>query len=409
MSGNRFAKLQDFPTLSQTIDSHPIIYLDSAATTLKPQVVIDAVCNYYSTNGANIHRGKHRLSEEASSAYEDSRLMIADYVGAQSDELVFTENATHALNIVAHGLTLSSEDLILTGLDSHHSNILPWRQYGNLEFFLILKDGRVDLNHFESQLKKRPRVVSLTHCSNVSGVIHQIETMVKMIRSLTDAIIVLDASQSIPHQRINMKILDVDYIVFSGHKMLGPTGLGFLGGSRKNLENLKPLLYGGGTVDWVDEKSQIPRRAPYHLEAGTPSIASVIGMSAAIRYLLKLSNSDRKDHDQKLTQALIDGANSRDYLSLIGLQSTESRHGIGSFRFSKKVPVSELARLLSDSYGIMCRSGYLCAQPFVQYLVGNEVLRVSTYIYNEVSEIEATFSALDELSVCMGMPSLDKK
>lgn len=409
MKSNRLAKLQDFPTLIQTIDNQPIIYLDSAATTLKPQVVIDAVCNYYSTNGANIHRGKHRLSEESSNAYEESRLTIANYIGVQSDELAFTENATHALNIIAHGLTLSSDDLILTGLDSHHSNILPWRQYGNLEFFLTLKNGRVDLNHFESQLKKRPRVVSLTHCSNVTGVIHPIETMVKMIRSLSDAIVVLDASQSIPHQVINMKSLDVDYIVFSGHKMLGPTGLGFLGGSRKNLENLKPLLYGGGTVDWVDDKTQILRRAPYHLEAGTPSIASVIGMSAAIRYLLKLNISDRKDHDQKLAQALIDGANSRDYLSLVGPRSIELRHGIGSFRFSKKVSVSEVARLLSDSYGIMCRSGYLCAQPFVQNFVGNEVLRISTYIYNEVSEIEATFSALDELASCLGMPSLDRK
>lgn len=396
-----------FPALTQQVDGQPINYLDSAATTLKPEPVIQAVTDYYRYNGANIHRGKHRLSDEASNAYEAARLDVADYIGAQANEVVFTANATQALNLVAYGLNLTNEDLVITGMDSHHSNILPWRHTAQTRLIRTDRNGRLDLEHFQALLKNQPKVVALTHCSNVTGVIHPIEQLIRLTREHTDALIVLDAAQSMPHSRLNLHQLGADFVAFSAHKMLGPTGIGFLYANSRRLDSLRPLFQGGGTVDWVDLEGQVNRRAPYHLEAGTPPIASVIGAGSAFRFLTGLNDRDRSEHDQRLTDALVAGANARPYLSLIGPADSHDRHAIGSFRFNGRVSVGELARLLSDSYGIMCRSGYLCAQPFVSTHAGGEVLRASAYLYNEVADITALFSALDELADCMGLTQMD--
>ncbi|MGO2440537.1 aminotransferase class V-fold PLP-dependent enzyme [Serratia proteamaculans] len=396
----------DFPALQQKIDGNSIIYLDNAATTLKPRAVIKAVSDFYTFNGANIHRGKHRLSDEASNDYEHARLDISNYIGAQANELVFTGNTTHSLNIVAHGLQLSKQDIVLVNEDAHHSNILPWRQTADVRFIRTTAEGRLDLDHFRELLSLKPSVVALTHCSNVTGAVHPVGLMVKLIRASSDAVIVLDAAQSLPHERIDFHQLDVDFAAFSAHKMYGPTGVGLLYGKYALLEKLKPLQYGGGTVDWVDAKKQINRRAPYHLEAGTPAIASVLGTGAAVRYLLQCDESLRSAHDRALSEAMLKSIAERPFLSLLGPHDTKDRHAIFSVKFDSSIPAGELTRLLSDSWGIMCRSGYLCAQPFVTEKAQGEVIRISACIYNELSEIETLFSAIDELATCVGLATI---
>ncbi|VGE72696.1 cysteine desulfurase [Klebsiella pneumoniae] len=404
---NHFIERSQFPALMQEIDGRPVNYLDSAATTLKPRVMIDAITEYYSQNGANIHRGKHRLSDEASNAYEAARLAVADYICVQANEVAFTHNTTHALNIVAQGLALTKSDLVIAGIDSHHSQLLPWRQVATLRFIQTDDYGRIDLDHFQTLLALRPKVIALTHCSNVTGVVHPVEQMIAMIRKQSDAIIVLDAAQSLPHGRLNLHTLGADFVAFSAHKMLGPTGLGFLYANRHRLDSLKPLQFGGGTVDWVDTDGQISRRAPYHLEAGTPAIASVIGAGASFRLLAGFDETALRAHDRNLVNSLLSGAASRPYLKLIGPSDGENRHAIGAFKFSDCVSVGEIARLLSDAYGIMCRSGYMCAQPFVGALAGGEILRASAYLYNTTADIDALYQALDDLAECMGLPTIN--
>lgn len=392
---------KDFPALGRDVGGHPIAYFDNAATTLKPSSVIGAITEFYSTNGANIHRGKHILSEEASDAYEAARVTTANYLGAYAHEVVFVRNTTEALNLVATGLELSAADSVVGCLDAHHSQILPWRRAATLHFTRIDHEGRVDLDHFRELLKLNPKVVALTHCSNVTGVVHPVAAMAREAKQTCGAIVVLDAAQSIPHHKLDVTELGADFVAFSAHKMLGPSGVGCLYGRSEALETFRPLVVGGGTVDWVDTESHVERRIPHRFEAGTPAIASVIGLGAAIRYLEALDQTWREAHNLDLTRALIEGARGRPYLKLVGPDSVTDRHSIATIRLPRCKSVGELARLLSDSYGVMCRSGHLCAQPLVHALAGGEVLRASAFPYNSVSEIEHLYAALDELAKWM--------
>ncbi|MGX5836940.1 aminotransferase class V-fold PLP-dependent enzyme [Aeromonas piscicola] len=393
---------KDFPALSRDIDGQRIIYLDSAATTLKPQSVIQAVTDYYMSNGANIHRGKHRLSEDASDAYEASRVAIAAYIGAAANEVVFTRNTTDALNLVASGLMLKPGEYTVGCFDAHHSQILPWRRAGRMELAHIDEHGRIDREHFRSLLRGRPKVVALTHCSNVTGVVHPVRELIAEIRAACDAIIVLDAAQSLPHERINVAELDIDFMAFSPHKMLGPTGVGCLFGRGAHLSALQPMAVGGGMVDWVDAYGSVERRIPHKFEAGTPAIASVIGCATAVRYLIDSDTPQRHQHERLLCEALVRGALERPYLRLIGPHDTYARIAIATLRLHEDISAGEVARLLSDSYGIMVRSGFLCAQPLVTKIAGGETLRVSAYLYNDVADIERFYLSLDELMSCMG-------
>jgi cysteine desulfurase/selenocysteine lyase len=392
----------DFPTLQREIDGQVISYLDNGATTLKPRSVIQAITEYYESNGSNIHRGKHRLSEEASDAYEASRVLIAGHIGAAANEVVLVRNTSEALNLVASGLGLDPDSYIVGGLDAHHSQLLPWRRVGRLELTRVDSHGRLDRDHFRALLRGRPKVVALTHCSNVTGVIHPVEELIAEVRSACDATIVLDAAQSLPHQRISVRELDVDFMAFSMHKMLGPTGVGCLFGRSELLAALRPLTVGGGMVDWVDLDGSVDRRIPHKFETGTPAIASVIGCAAAIRYLEALDAPKRHQNDRELCEALVGGALARPGVSLIGPPDETDRIALVTLRLEEGVPAGEVARLLSDSYGFMVRSGHMCAQPLVTELAGGETLRVSAYLYNEASEIHGFYQALDELLSWMG-------
>ncbi len=395
----------DFPVLERLIDGQSISYLDSAATSLKPRSVIDAMSNYYSQNGVNIHRGKYYLSEEASDSYERVRYLIAQYLGAFGNEIVFTKNTTEALNLVAYGLDLQPDDIVIGFLDSHHAQLLPWRRFANLKLVNLDSEGNIDLDHYHELLKLKPKVVTLTHCSNVTGTVAPIEQMAIDAKEACDAIVVVDAAQSMPHPhlRIDVSKLEVDFVAFSGHKMLGPTGVGCLYGKSSMLDGLRPLMLGGGMVDWVDVEGSQERKIPHRFEAGTPPIASTLGLGEAFSYLSQFSEEDSLNHTQILTDAILKGALERDYLRLLGTKKSKDRCAIGSLRIQGCDNLSDVARSLSDSYGIMCRTGHMCAQPVVDDQMGGEILRISAYVYNTAEEIENFYQALDELVSFLGI------
>jgi cysteine desulfurase / selenocysteine lyase len=391
---------RDFPVLSRTIDDVPVIYLDNAATTLKPRAVIDAVSGYYTHIGANVHRGLHRLSQEASTLFEDARGRVAQFIGARADEVVFVRNTTEALNLVAHGLRLSPDDLVVGTLDAHHSHLLPWRHVARLELTPLDAQGRVDRDGYEALLRQRPKVVALTYCSNVTGAYLPLEEMVRAAHS-RDAVVVVDAAQAIGHRPIDVATLGVDFLAFSAHKMMGPTGVGVLYGRREHLERLQPWLLGGGTVDWVDARSHALRRVPHRFEAGTPDIAGVIGLDAAIRYLDRLGLEVINAHDRTLAAALNEGARLRPYLEVLGPVSDIDKTAILSLRLRGVTSLDDVARILSDAHGIMCRTGHHCAQPLVDTFTTGGVLRVSAYVYNTAEEISTFFSALDDIRAAL--------
>jgi len=386
----------DFPILSREIDGMPINYLDNAATTLKPQCVIDAITKYYSEVGANIHRGKHFLSEEASVHFEESRHKIAQFLGCSGNEIVFVKNTTEAINTVVNGLCLTKDDYLLSTLDAHHSNFLPWLNAGNLELVRINDDGKINLNHYEKLLKKKPKVVALTHCSNITGIYVPLESMIKMAKE-QGALVIVDAAQSAPHRKINLKELGADFIVCSAHKMLGPTGIGVLCGRFSELEKLKPTLLGGGMVDWVELSHFRKRKLPHRLEAGTPHIAGVYGWAAAIDYMQSTDMKRITEHDLELGTLMLNHASQRDYIKIVGNSQDAERAGLISIYLSNYDDMGEIARMMSDSYGIMCRSGHLCSQQFLASQSVGQVLRASAYIYNSEKDIESFFNALDDI------------
>lgn len=395
----------DFPVLERLIDGEKITYLDSAATSLKPRSVIDSVSNFYSQNGVNIHRGKYYLSEEASDAYERVRHSVAQYLGAFGNEIVFTKGTTEALNLVASGLNLQPDDVVVGFLDSHHAQLLPWRRFANLKLVNQDSEGRIDLEHYHHLLKLNPKVVALTHCSNVTGNVAPIEEMTIAAKKACNAIVVVDAAQSMPypHLRIDVSKIDVDFVAFSAHKMLGPTGVGCLYGKSSRLNELRPMILGGGMVDWVDVEGSQDRKIPHRFEAGTPPIASTLGFGEALSYLRQFSEKESREHAEELTEAIINGAMRRDYIQLLGTKSVKNRCAIGSLKIKGCNDLSDVARSLSDSYGIMCRTGHMCAQPIVDAQMGGEVLRISAYIYNTTEEIERFYLALDELVSFFGL------
>ena len=387
----------DFPGLKVEIDGNRVTYLDSAATSLKPQSMIDAVSEYYSGISSNVHRGKNYSLEMVSNRYENARYRVAELLSCSGNEVVFLRNTTEAINLVAGGLDLTKDDMVVVCSDSHHSNLLPWMERATVHAVKTNKDADLDLEHFEQLLELNPKVVAMTHCSNVTGVYAPIEKMVKAAKE-AGAITVVDAAQSVPHRKVNVTELDVDFLTFSGHKMLGPTGVGVLYGKKDQLELLKPLNFGGGMVDWVDIESSRKRKIPHRFEAGTPHISGAYGMAAAVDYIFSIGYPAIEAHDKYMGQLMLEMAKKRDYLEVINDDPSRDRGAVLSIRIPSTPKLDEAARVLSDTYGIMCRNGHLCAQPYVDEHADGQVLRISAYIYTSESDIELFFSALDEIS-----------
>lgn len=387
----------DFPGTKTEIDGRRVVYLDSAATSLKPQSMIDATTEYYSGISSNVHRGKSYSLELVSNRYEEARYKTAELLSCAGNEIVFLRNTTEAVNLVAAGLSLTKEDKVLICADSHHSNLLPWMARSSVDTVRVLPAGGLDLEHYYELLKLKPKVVAITHCSNVTGIYNPLEEMAKAAKEV-GAIVLVDAAQSVPHRKINVSKLDIDFLTFSPHKMLGPTGIGVLYGKKDMLEQLTPVNYGGGMVDWVDLEEFRLRKLPHRLEAGTPHIAGAYGLAAAIDYINEIGYNTISAHDTYMGKKMLNMALERDYIQVVQPDSDCDRGAVLSFSIPSQPKLDDIARVLSDTYGIMCRNGHLCAQPYIESVAGSQVLRISTYLYNTESEIEHFFSALDDLN-----------
>ncbi|OBP16547.1 cysteine desulfurase [Rheinheimera sp. SA_1] len=390
------ALLADFPGLYKEVDGKQCVYLDSASTTLKPTQMVEAVCDYYLGISANIHRGKYFSLEDVSNKFEQVRSKIANLIGGSGNEIVFVSNATEALNIVSHGLNLSKDDLVVCLPFSHHSHLLPWFDCAKVEYLQLKACQNPDLEHYATLLAKNPKVVCLTHCSNVTGIYLDLEVMIAMAKEV-GALVVVDAAQSIPHRRIDVRALNIDFLAFSAHKMLGPTGVGVLYGKAELLNQLKPLKLGGGMVDWVEFSSFNLRKIPHRFEAGTPNISGVLGFGAAIDYLHKIGFNWIEQHDRELGSYMLAKAMQRSYLRVVDPRPDADRGAVLSMSIEGMNNLDDLARYLSDSFGIMCRNGHLCAQPYVSSLTSGQVIRISGYIYTRFQDIDYFFDSLDEL------------
>ena len=404
MSFNVAKVRQDFPIFERTIrDGKKLVYLDSGATSQKPLSVIETESNFYKFTNAAVHRGAHQLAEEATDAYEGARLKVANFLGAREEEIVFTKNATESLNLVAYAMgnaepgsrfALTSKDQIVVTEMEHHANLIPWQQLAartgaELKWFEVTPEGRLDLSAINSIITENTKVVALTHQSNVLGTINPLEAITARAHEV-GAVVVLDACQSVPHMPIDVKKLNVDFLAFSGHKALGPTGVGVLWSSV--FEELPPFLFGGSMIETVTMTSATWAPAPRKFEAGVPNMAQAVGLGAALDYLTEVGMQSIFDHEVELTGYLINGLLQIPELSIVGPQNTDARGGSVSFTVGHIHP-HDLGQYL-DSQGVAVRTGHHCAWPLTRKLGVPATTRASLYLYNDESDCDALFAAI---------------
>ena len=404
MSFNVAKVRQDFPIFERTIrDGKKLVYLDSGATSQKPLSVIEAESNFYKFTNAAVHRGAHQLAEEATDAYEGARLKVANFLGAKEEEIVFTKNATESLNLVAYAMgnaeagsrfALTSKDQIVVTEMEHHANLIPWQQLAartgaELKWFEVTPEGRLDLSAINSIITENTKVVALTHQSNVLGTINPLEAITARAHEV-GAVVVLDACQSVPHMPIDVKKLNVDFLAFSGHKALGPTGVGVLWSSV--FEELPPFLFGGSMIETVTMTSATWAPAPRKFEAGVPNMAQAVGLGAALDYITEIGMQSIFNHEVELTGYLMNGLLQIPELSIVGPQNTDARGGSVSFTVGQIHP-HDLGQYL-DSQGVAVRTGHHCAWPLTRKLGVPATTRASLYLYNDESDCDALFAAI---------------
>ena len=392
----------DFPILKRKIAGKPLVYLDNAATSQKPKTVIAAIDRYYREYNANVHRGIHRLSEEATIAFEQSREKFARFIGAKtSKEIIFVRNATEALNLVAltwGRANLSTGDRILLTEMEHHSNIVPWQMLAKekglrIDYVEIGDDGTLNWENFEQWMKERPKVLSLAHVSNALGTINPIRQMAREAHKI-GATVIVDAAQSVPHMPVNVADLECDFLAASGHKMLAPTGIGMLYGRQDLLEHTEPLMGGGEMIKEVHLQEARWNDLPWKFEAGTPNIEGVIGLGAAVDYLTKLGMQNVREHEKDITRYAIERLASVKSLTLYGTREIEKRGAVISFNLGD-IHAHDLATIL-DTQGIAIRSGQHCAEPLMERLKVPATSRASFYIYNTRREADILVRALEK-------------
>ena len=396
------ARRQDFPLLSRRVDDRPICYLDSAASSLTPTVVLDRIRDYYENHRANVHRGKHLLSQEASELYLNARRILSSFVGVQPDETIFTAGMTDSANIVSRGLVLAKDDVILVPEDAHHSNIAPWQTIGNVKFVPTSPEYGMDLGSLSAMAARyKPRLIAISHASNVTGAIVDLEATMQVVKE-TGALSFVDAAQSIPHLRVDFPRIGADFVAFSGHKMLGPTGIGILAGRGDSLDLLQPTTLGGGAIVRLSERGVELRKRPYRLEAGTPNIAGAIGLGAAAQYILDIGYENIAAHEEKLADLL------QARLSKMGvtfyMSERKPRLAIALVPGFEHLHADHIALALSDSYGVMCRSGLHCAHPFFERTPAPYgALRISAYVYNTAEDIDRVADGLEAILKTFGI------
>ena len=397
---------KDFPIFGRSIrDGKRLVYLDSGATSQKPSVVIDAESDFYRNHNAAAHRGAHQLAEEATEAIESARGIIADFLGGATDEIIFTKSSTEALNLLAYSIGsaakdnpfhLKAGDEIVVSEMEHHANLIPWQQLAKrtgavLKWFEVEPNGRLDLSNMKSVITDRTKIVALTHQSNVLGTINPLAEIVKRAHEV-GAIFILDACQSVPHMPVNVTDLDIDFLVFSGHKAVGPTGVGVLWGRASLLADLPPFLFGGSMIESVTMTDATWAPAPRKFEAGVPNMAQIVGLGAAVSYLTNIGMQKIHNHEIEITQYAISKLQEVEEVRIIGPTDMNLRGGAVSFTLGEIHP-HDLGQYLDNS-GIAVRTGHHCAWPLTRKMGVPSTTRASFYLYNTIEDIDALITGV---------------
>ncbi|MDW0173348.1 MAG: cysteine desulfurase [Nitrososphaeraceae archaeon] len=399
---NSYELRNDFPIFKKKINGKDLVYLDNASTTQKPYSVINSITDFYSNYNSNIHRAVYQLAEEATELYEQSRKKIANFIKVRPEEIIFTRNTTESLNLIAHSWArsnLKKDDVIAITEIEHHSNIVPWQilcqEIGTrLDYVGIDDSGFLDVEYLIELISSRKiKLVSISHMSNVLGTIVPIERIIKTAHQY-DIPVIVDGAQSVPHMPVDAKNLDCDFLVFSAHKMLGPTGVGVLYAKKEFLEKMKPFMGGGDMIKEVFKFHTNYNEVPYKFEAGTPNIADVVGFGAAVDYLEKIGMENIRKHEIYLTEYALESMQSLKYITIYGPVDSKFRGGVISFNIADIHP-HDLATIMND-HGIAIRSGHHCAQVLMQRLDVPATSRASFYIYNTKEEIDKFVNAIKE-------------
>jgi cysteine desulfurase / selenocysteine lyase len=407
MTFNPIEVRRDFPIFTRTIrDGKRLVYLDSGATAQKPQSVIDAEVDFYRLHNAAAHRGAHQLAEEATDLFEGARAKVATFIGAAVDEVVFTKSATESLNLIAYAMGnapvgnrfhLKAGDEIVVSQMEHHANLIPWQQLAArtgavLRWFDVTAEGRLDLSQIPQLITAKTKVVALTHQSNVLGTINPLSQIVGAAHAI-GAVVVLDACQSVPHMKVDVKDLDVDFLAFSGHKTVGPTGVGIMWGRSALLEELPPFLTGGSMIADVSMTTATWAPAPAKFEAGVPNMAQAVGLGAAVDYLSAIGMDVIAGHEHVLTEDLLTKLLAIEEVAVVGPLTMENRGGALSFTVAGIHP-HDLGQFL-DSQGIAVRTGHHCAWPLTRSLGVPATTRASLYLYNTIEDNDALIDGVE--------------
>ncbi len=405
---------KDFPIFTRTIrDGKRLVYLDSGATSQKPQVVIDAEMDFYSKHNAAAHRGAHQLAEEATELFEASRQTVAAFIGAKSEEIVFTKSATESLNLLAYSFSnaepgskfaIGPEHSIVVSEMEHHANLIPWQQLAKrsgaeLKWFSVTSDGRLDESNIDALITSKTKIVAITQQSNVLGTINNLDRIIKKAHDV-GAIVIVDACQSVPHIPVDVTKLGADFLAFSGHKVLGPTGVGVLWGRYDLLNALPPFLFGGSMIENVTMTDATWAEAPRKFEAGVPNMAQVVGLAAGVKYLQAIGVEEVHKHEKTLTSYLLAELQKIEGVNVVGLTDVSLRGGTVSFTVSGIHP-HDLGQYL-DSAGIAVRTGHHCAWPLTRALGVAATTRASLYLYNDNSDIDALINGVKEAKKYFG-------
>lgn len=405
---------KDFPIFTRTIrDGKKLVYLDSGATSQKPQAVIDAEVDFYAKHNAAAHRGAHQLAEEATELFEASRQTVANFLGAKSEEIVFTKSATESLNLLAYSFSnaepgskfaIGPGNSIVVSEMEHHANLIPWQQLAKrsgaeLKWFGVTSDGRLDESNIDSLITSKTKIVAITQQSNVLGTINNLEQIIEKAHQV-GAIVIVDACQSVPHIPVDVTKLGADFIVFSGHKILGPTGVGVLWGRYELLNDLPPFLFGGSMIENVTMTDATWAEAPRRFEAGVPNMAQVIGLAAAVKYIQAIGIDSIHEHEKTLTAYLLNELAQIPGVSVVGPTDLSLRGGTVSFTVDGIHP-HDLGQYL-DSAGIAVRTGHHCAWPLTRALGVPATTRASLYLYNDKADIDALILAIKDAKKYFG-------
>ncbi len=402
---------KDFPILSKTVHGKPLVYLDNAATTHKPSSVLDAMRNYYHMHNGNPHRGAHYLSVMATDAYENTRGKIRKFINAKSDkEIIFTRNATESLNLVAYsyGMNFISQgDEIVLCISEHHSNIVPWQQVAKikgatLKFMYLNSDFRLSMDEVKEKITDKTKFVGIAQMSNVLGVIYPVKEIAEYAHS-KGAVVLIDGAQSVPHIKVDVRDIDADFFVFSGHKMLAPMGIGVLYGKKELLEKMPPFLMGGDMIEYVQEQETSYAELPFKFEAGTQNVEGAVGLSAAIDYLEEIGLHNIHEYELQLTAYALEKMSEIPYIKIYGPKDIENRSGAISFSIEGCHP-HDVASIV-DTYGVAIRAGHHCAQPLMKFLGAPATLRVSFYFYNTKEEVDVFIDSLKNARRWLGYGS----